>query len=189
VKELRGYQFTLDFDTDVLEFVELGEEMSAENFGLHQLERGAITMSVDNSQPTTVNSQLTFTALKDSKLSEVLNISSRLTKAEAYDTDNNILDINLEFGTDENPSFVLLQNTPNPWTDKTTIGFTLPKATRAEIRIHDAAGKTLKIIEQAFETGYNEVTLDGKGIGTQTVLFYTITTNDYTATKSMLRVR
>jgi hypothetical protein len=189
VKELVGAQFTLDFDTDVLEFVALEEEMNAENFGLTKLERGAITVSVNDRQPTTVNCQLIFKALKDSKLSEVLNISSRFTKAEAYDTDDNLLDINLEFGTEENPTFVLLQNTPNPWSEKTTIGFNLPTATRAEIRIHDASGKTLRIIEQSFETGYNEVTLDGKGLGNQSILFYTIKTNTHSATKSMVRVK
>ena len=189
VKELRGYQFTLDFATEALEFVGLGERMKSENFGLMKTETGAITVSIDRNPAEVGYAELTFTALKDSKLSEVLQISSRFTKAEAYDTNDNVLDVNLEFGTEENPSFVLLQNTPNPWTDKTTIGFTLPTATRAEIRVHDAAGKTLKVIEQSFETGYNEVTLDGKGIGTQTVLFYTITTDEYTATKSMLRVK
>jgi len=163
--------------------------MKSENFGLMKTETGAITVSIDRNPAEVGYAELTFTALKDSKLSEVLQISSRFTKAEAYDTNDNVLDVNLEFGTEENPSFVLLQNTPNPWTDKTTIGFTLPTATRAEIRVHDAAGKTLKVIEQSFETGYNEVTLDGKGIGTQTVLFYTITTDEYTATKSMLRVK
>ena len=127
--------------------------------------------------------------MEDCKLSDVLNISSRFTKAEAYDMNDHLLDISLEFETEENSTFVLLQNTPNPWSDKTTIGFNLPTATRAEIRIHDASGKTLRVIEQAFETGYNEVTLDGKGLGTQTILYYTITTNTHSATKSMVRVR
>ena len=188
-KELLGAQFTVDFDLSALGFQALGEEMSAGNFGLHQTGRGAIIVSTDNEYAATVNTTLVFTALKNIKLSEVLNISSRYTKAEAYDASGNLLDISLEFATDAGLSFALLQNTPNPWSDKTIIGFNLPRATRAEVRIHDAAGKTLRVIEQSFETGYNEVTLDGKDLGNQAVLFYTITTNTHSDTKSMVRVK
>jgi len=188
-KKLIGAQYTLEFNTEALTFVGLGEDMSAENFGLTRTSRGIITSSVNTTEAAQINHQVIFKALKTTKLSETLTINDNFTRAEAYDATGNILDIQLEIGANSTEGIVLLQNTPNPWVDATVIGFNLEKATRAEIRITNTAGKTLRVIEQSFEAGYNEVTIDGRGLGKQEVLFYTIRTNTHTATRSMIKTQ
>ena len=188
-KKLIGAQYTLKFNTEALAFVGLGEEMSTESFGLTRTTRGIITSSVNTTNASQVNHQVIFQVLKNTKLSEALSINSDFTKAEAYDADGNILDIQLEIGENSAEGIVLLQNTPNPWVDATIIGFNLEKASKAEIRIHNTAGKTLRVIEQNFEAGYNEVTIDGRGLGNQEILFYTIRTSTHTATRTMIKTQ
>ena len=95
--------------------------------------------------------------------------------------------VQLEFTNAANAGFALYQNTPNPWTDTTTIGFDLPKAATAKIRIHDAIGRTLRVLNGDFAQGYNEVKLDGKGLDVNTILFYTIETDGFMTTKAMVR--
>ena len=145
------------------------------------------SLSIDNETEVIGTSKLVFKALKATNLSNSLFISSRFTKAVGYTSNGNPLDIQLEFAIATKAGFALYQNTPNPWTDATTIGFDLPNAGSAEIRIHDAIGRTLRVLNGDFEAGYNEVQLDGKGLDVNTILFYTIESEGHTATKSMIR--
>ena len=98
--EVLGYQFTLAFDKDAVEFVdvEAGKlaDLDANNFGLSLLEEGVITTSWNATQAASLENadvvfSVTFTAKSNAKLSDILAVNSRYTAAEAYD--NNALEL------------------------------------------------------------------------------------------------
>jgi subtilisin-like proprotein convertase family protein len=180
IAQMEGYQFTLGYDKDVLEVANI--EGSPENFGL--VENGYITSSWNgNAQSGDNLFSIVFKAKKAGTLSELLNINSTYTTAEAYTKTGEYHNVALKFNGARD-RFALYQNQPNPFMGRTVIGFNLPKAEHAKMTIYDIAGRVLKVVEGDFNKGYNEVIVDeilGSG-----VLNYKLETATETATKSMI---
>jgi hypothetical protein len=187
-QEVAGYQFTLNFDPGMLDLVELIPGVAKEeNFGLTLLEKGAVTASWNgNANLGTSLFSLTFQAKSNGKLSDLLNINSRFTKAEAYDLNGGLLGVHLAFNGTAGTGFALFQNTPNPFKGQTAIGFNLPEAGRAKLIVTDVSGKVVFTTEGDFFAGYNEVTLTRKNLPSFGVLYYTLETATETATKKMV---
>jgi hypothetical protein len=184
-----GYQFTLNFN-ESLELVDLVEGVAtADNFGMTKLSEGAITVSWNDEAKEGVLFGLTFRATAEGQLSEMLNVNSRFTKAEAYNANGELLDIALQFNGNEVNGFALYQNTPNPFNGATAIGFNLPETGTATLTINDISGRTLKVIQGEFVKGYNEVRLNASELSAVGVLYYTLETADATATRKMVIVK
>ncbi len=80
----------------------------------------------------------------------------------------------------------LYQNIPNPFSTETIISFVLPTGTEARMSIFDVTGKTLKVIEGYYEKGYHEVKLQKSDVGTRSIVYYRLDTQDFTATRKMV---
>ncbi|AEE48224.1 GEVED domain-containing protein [Haliscomenobacter hydrossis] len=192
LRNIQGYQFTLNYDISALELegIEYGVA-KADNFGIFK-ERGAITTSWNlSSSLGAAGNEVLFTlklkARTAVKLSEVLNISSQLTPAEAYDTQNEAIGVKLSFGAISGQDFaVLRQNTPNPFHDETLVGFYLPKAAKAVLTIRDTKGSLVYRTEGNFVKGENKVILKQADLRASGVLYYTLETADFTDTKKMI---
>jgi subtilisin-like proprotein convertase family protein len=180
IAQMEGYQFTLGYDKDALELANI--EGSNENFGM--VENGSITSSWNGNAENGSNLfTLVFKAKKAGSLSEVLNINSKYTNAEAYTKTGDYNNVALQFNGASN-KFALYQNQPNPFMGRTVVGFSLPVADHAKMTIYDMAGRLVKTVEGNFNKGYNEVIIDeilGSG-----VLNYKLETSTETATKSMI---
>ena len=196
-----GYQFTLNFDEQVVDFVDVEagvlKGLSQSNFGYSKLAQGAITASWNETRAFTSNEEevlftLTFRAKTTAQLSEVLSISSRYTKAEAYNEDAQPLEIGLKFNTESGivpaANFKLYQNQPNPFKDNTVIGFDLPTEGEATITIYDVSGRVLKQYTGDFAKGYNQVSLNKADFGQTGMMYYTLETATDTATKKMILI-
>ena len=190
---LTGFQFTLDFERDALDFVAVEPGLVApENFGTMRHENGALTASWsrNDGSPQRFDGEvfaISFTAKADGSLSEMIRINGRFTQAEAYNEHLERMNVALRFDTpSENDNFVLYQNTPNPFTDQTRIAFHLPSQTQATLTITDISGRKVKVWNLDGEKGYNEVIFDNAELLTSGILFYRLETRDFTATKKML---
>ncbi|MFM8484952.1 MAG: T9SS type A sorting domain-containing protein, partial [Bacteroidota bacterium] len=130
-----------------------------------------------------------FTAQKAGRLSDMLGVSSRITRAEAYSTANNLLDVALRYGgsTISGVGFELYQNQPNPFVNKTQVGFHLPEAATATLTVYDETGRTLFSQKGDFAKGYNAVTLDRALINAAGVLYYSLKSGDCTASRKMIQ--
>ncbi|MEI6408923.1 MAG: HYR domain-containing protein [Bacteroidota bacterium] len=195
-----GYQFTLNYnDLEVMDVIP-GSDMKADNFSV-QPERNAITTSWYRS--TSVNKaefSVKFRARATGSLSKMLGVSSRVTKAEAYKEDENVnaalnmLDIAFRFNSAEGSTvagvgFELYQNQPNPFVNKTTIGFHLPEATEATLSIFDERGRLLFRQKNNFVKGYNYVPIEKAMLNATGVLFYTLESGVGSATKKMIQAK
>jgi len=198
--DVYGFQFTLDFDPEKLEFQSITPTnmTDVENYGLSLLEDGAVTALWFETQMITLDEDapilsLIFQVKSGCNLADVLNISSRFTPAEAYiGEDLDPWDIQLDFEGGVTPTFdeltkgfALYQNIPNPFTDKTTIGFDLPKAGPAQVTIYDTMGRVVKEIDGNYASGFNEIVLESKNLPKSSVLFYKIESNGLTAVRQM----
>jgi hypothetical protein len=170
----------MNYNNSALDLITI--DGNTENFGV--VENGTITASWNGSaQADDQLFTLVFKAKKAGRLSDVLNINSKLTVAEAYTKSAELLNVAINYNN-ATSKMELYQNQPNPFAGRTVIGFNLPKAENAKMTIYDATGRILKVIEKDFAKGYNEVTIED--INTTGVLKYTLSTATATATKSMI---
>ena len=104
------------------------------------------------------------------------------------------LDVALRFNspagmTISGVGFELYQNQPNPFVNKTVIGFHLPGAAEATLTVHDETGRMLFTQKGQFAVGYNAIPLDRALRNTNGLLYYTLETDTDTATKKMIQTK
>jgi hypothetical protein len=132
---------------------------------------------------------LVFRANAEGRLSEMLGVSSRYTRAEAYNAGNNLMGVTLNFGgAVVSEGFELFQNQPNPFKGQTVIGYNLPEASNVTLTVQDATGKVLRVVRTTGVKGYNMETLSSSDLSATGVLYYTIETDGFTATRKMIIV-
>jgi hypothetical protein len=183
-EKTQGFQMTLNLNGLELAGLEDSENVNASNFGVHG---DALTVSIDKADSFTV----TFRAAKAGKLSEMLGVSSRITKAEAYSMTNERLEVALRFDgkTIAGIGFELYQNQPNPFVDKTFVGFNLPEAAPATLTVYDEIGRLVFTQKGDFAKGYNAISLDRALLNTTGVLYYTLETATDAATRKMIQTK
>jgi hypothetical protein len=185
---VEGFQFTLNLDKKGLELVDLVPGIAAEeNFGIFA-EEGVVTASWNGEAKGGVLFSLVVRAKSNTTLSEVLNLNSRYTAAEAY-KGGEVVNVGLNFNAAKaSANYELYQNTPNPFAGETVIGFNLPVAGAATLTIQDVTGRTLKVINGQYAKGYNQVNLKSTELTATGVLTYTLKAADFTATRKMIIV-
>ena len=191
--KLKGYQFTLEFDPSMLQFADIVYGLAGkENIGVRRATQGMITTSWNALQGLTASSGTLFTlkfkAIADGQLSDLLQINSKVTTAEAYDENLDQMDIKLKFGelSTVNPEFVLYQNAPNPFNESTIIRFHMPKASAGSMRFFDAHGRLLYTVDGEFKKGINEVPVTRDNLqGASGLLLYTLEVDGKMVTKKM----
>ncbi len=200
-----GYQFTLEFDTDRLDFVDFATEKlqncTEDNFGFSMLNDGVITASWNTTSGVTMENEsalftLKFTAKTAGTLSDYLRISSKSTVAEAYKangTSAELMDVLIGFNNGNTTTvlagtYELYQNQPNPFNNETTVGFNLPQNETATITVFDVSGKVIKTVNQEFARGYNEVTFNKNELNASGILYYQLQTSEFTDTRKMLLI-
>jgi hypothetical protein len=180
--DVYGYQFTMN--TGALELIDV-QGVDASNIGVFE---GKLTMSYNTDKALAQGSLVTFVmkARSAGQLSEMLDMGSEVTKAEAYVGDAlDIVEIDLADNRDA-AQFALYQNEPNPFNDYTLIGFDLPKAGKATITMFDVTGRVINIIQGNYAEGRNTVKVTKEDLGTTGMIYYRLQSGDYAATKHMI---
>ncbi len=189
--DLFGYQFTLEFDSDMVQFENIVENdfVKMSNFGFAMVDEGIITTSWNaNHAPEELFFELTFRATNDIDLKEVLKITSEYTTAEAFNAEGELKDVELRFNGEAiaQDAFSLYQNKPNPFSKGTLIGFELPEASEATLSIFDISGKLIKTQTENYPKGYNEISISRTDLNAKGVYYYRLETADNSATRKMM---
>jgi hypothetical protein len=190
-ESVEGFQWTLE--TNGLNYDGVSSEMMNVNDShVGILGNGIVTMSWnaegDQEKSTAQELTLRFIPTVSGSIGDMIHMSSRVTEAEAYTPDGEILDVKLSHnGT--TPDFALYQNQPNPWNAQTTIGFDLPEDAAVTFTVFEATGKVIKTIEGEFKAGYNTVTLSAKDLPGNGVMYYRLESGEYSASKKMVLIK
>lgn len=196
---LNGFQFTMNFEKNGLQFIDL-ESVMAEDFATKHFavfdEEGAVTVAYNGDLFLEKNNSLlhfTFQALEDGSLSDYLFLNSRITQVEALSTEDKVLDIELNFNSGNantllSDQFKLYQNQPNPFKDATEISFFLPAASEVDLTIFDVSGRALTTLNGAFDKGLQTMQIEEKLFDQTGVFYYQLKTEFGMLTKKMVRV-
>lgn len=185
---VRGFQFSLEYEPAHLSFIgfEAGSlpALSADNFGVFA-EEGLITSSWHASEAFSFNPQeplfyLNFQALQNGRLSELLQMNSKKTRAELYDAQLDTKNVGLFFAeaTTDNQAadITLFQNRPNPFAAQTTIPFVMAASGWVKLQVTDAVGRIILQRESLFSEGYNEWVIPAASIGANGLYYYSVET-------------
>ena len=186
-----GGQFTLQYPgLEVLE-LEPGAMMGADNFAVFPGQH-ALTTAWESAGPAEFT--VRFRAQGSGQLSQLLRVSSHITRAEAYAvTTADPLEVALQFNQPGTPQvagvgFELYQNEPNPFTGYTSIAFHLPAASSATLTVSDATGRVCWTQRDDFAKGYHRVVLDGAALPANGLLYYQLDTPTRHAVGKMIRL-
>jgi len=201
-QELKGFQFTMLLDGLKAIGTVNTDHVNEGNFNMTPA--GAMAVSIDGAQEFTVR----FRADKAGKLSEMLGVSGSITRAEAYlpagasllvepwqagAKEGGVTRQNIAFRYDgktiSGVGFELYQNQPNPFVNKTSIGFFLPAASEATLSIFDETGRMVYQQKGQFAKGENMIALDRALLNTTGVLYYKLETATDSATKKMIQAK
>lgn len=195
LQSLSGIQFTIEYDINNLAYqgIESGVfELSDNNVGLKNADRGLVTFSWNSSEINQYKSSDVLITLvfngQSENLSSKIRIGSAVTAAEAYTTDNEIMDVSLDLDDTSAllSGYSLDQNTPNPFKDATAITFSLPRAMNAKVSIHDVTGKLVRQYNGNYDAGINSIQISRSDLQVNGVLYYTLTAGEFSATKRMV---
>jgi hypothetical protein len=191
MSDVMGYQCALTYGKglEVKGIEGIGQVVSENNYGIFA-DKNLVTLSWNGS----TNGEELFTvhvrASERVKLSEALSLSLNAAHpaAEAYTTGGEIKGLELRFNGASNSvlGYALNQNMPNPFETETKITFQLPMEMRAKVSISDASGRVLRTYEGVFPAGLNELFVNRSEVGGAGVLYYTLETEEYRATKKMI---
>ncbi|MBK9338506.1 MAG: T9SS type A sorting domain-containing protein [Lewinellaceae bacterium] len=212
--DIAAFQHGMRFDPAVLQYEAMHSTTTeipldaAGNFGAYRIAAGELRTLWSVAEGVTLPGvqpmyRLHFTALQGGmKLSEVVSFDPAVLRAVAYTTALAPREVQLVFtdykntgllSTDNqvdipNTGFDLLQNRPNPFSDRTTIGFILPEACAAQLRVFDISGRELWRSDETYPAGYHEVVLRLEELPATGMLFYELTTPQGKQTRRMLAV-
>jgi hypothetical protein len=201
LNELRGYQFTLEFNPNALEVQEIlagdvPNMFPEENFGRQDLAEGILTtLWHEYDQRAVGRESILFTlhcrVKQSGHLRDWLYLGSRHLTAEAYLQNGQTQAVALAFTQPDQlarmqTGFELFQNRPNPWQNETIIPFQLDTEGTVRLRIFDVAGKLVYTREGAFGLGYHELGIERNDLPATGVFYYMLEANGFRATRRMV---
>lgn len=123
-------------------------------------------------------------------LSNVLltNISQGLSP-EVYNSNGLTNKLGWRLVRDGAQEFTLHGNTPNPWSQETSINFTLPEDGIVSLKVRDVTGRIVYVGQNHFNKGDNSFKLSADVLGTSGILFYDLTFGSEVKTMKMLNIK
>lgn len=116
------------------------------------------------------------------------NYSYRLKQTD-FNGNFEYFNLNNEVNVGIPSEYNLSQNYPNPFNPSTTINFDLPVDSKVNLKLYDISGKEVATVLNEFKSaGYHSVNFNSYGL-TSGVYFYSLSADNYSATKKMLLVK
>jgi hypothetical protein len=195
-----GMQFTLALDITAVDFKGIKAaalSVSEQNISRHRQDEGLITFSWNAEDALEVNYDealffIVIEAKQEANSNEVLQIVSEITAAEAYNENFEAIKLSLGSRSDSTiesgETFMLFQNTPNPFRDFTTVGYSVPEDGNVRFSVFDLTGRKLKEINTFAFKGYNTIQLRKDELQSNGVLIYQAEFGQYQMTKKMILI-
>ncbi len=192
-----GLQLSLSFDNSRYDFVGItGADMDVQDEHVFVNENN-IKISYAAAKANIINTgvlfKMIFKARTDVEASEFIKMNPSNISSEFYNINNQeitTIPLNVELrGSNNNAQFELFQNTPNPFNQSTTIGFTLPEAGEVNFKVYDYSGIVLKEMKKYFDKGYNTIDLNISELNKTGILFYQLDSKTHSANKKMIVIK
>lgn len=197
--EFAGLQMTVSYDKQSVEL--LGVESFLNGFGRDHFavfpEEGLVTLSWHDSNLANLNRDDALITLEfKSKItgrSQImdLEVNSKLINSEVYTESLEIINIDLiqRSNNSQIKEFVVHQNTPNPFSDKTTIEFYTENAAQdVKLSVFNVKGHLIYSEVNDYAKGSHKIILSNDKLKMSGLLYYRIQLGNQQETKSMISI-
>lgn len=177
LSQLAGFQFTLDANPVILQLQSVEPGTITPRWGLSSVPNRVAaswysTQGMDGVQTVLV---LKFLALQKGSLAQVLQMSSSVARAEAYDPAYKTISAALQFDLPQDRSEASQSNTvrpaelfpvtPNPTAGPVAAAFYVPEAGPVTLTLTDLNGKIVSVQTSHFEKGNHRVEIPAETSG------------------------
>lgn len=186
-----GFQFALAAANGVKVINATSDDMNFtdDNYNVMNDQTTRISWNTENASVTEGSVTLTLVSDRDIKLSEAISLSTTDLNAAAYDQTGTEMNVALKFAGISADAVTVFQNRPNPFSDETRIGITLPENMDVTLKVYDLSGRTIYQTTKSFAKGSNEILINSDMINANGVLFYEVSTKYGTEMKKMIRLK
>ena len=160
---ISGYQFTIKWDVDKLEYIDAENKMTSSLFGNQRINDGALTVIWDDVSgiSTTLGDNDHLLALKFKSINgggyQDVNINSAITEAKVYNSTLGRISYAVTKTELEKTEMSLLTSVyPNPFTDALNIRFYSSENDLAKIKVTDVTGRPVFDADIVTTKGINE---------------------------------
>lgn len=192
--DLEAMQMTITWKADamtLIDIVPIGIDIKDYHSSL--ITPGQLTIAWHNVDGKKVTEGVPFFQLvmegnSNARLSNILEISSTITSARAYNTADEAMDIGLRFEDAETIGIIFGQNKPNPFLSETTVEFNLPEAMAVTFKVFNGNGKLIYKTTNNYSGGSNSLKL-GEQLGEyRGILFLKMEAAEFSEVKRMIRI-
>jgi subtilisin-like proprotein convertase family protein len=192
--EVYGFQFTAAVKGLKLVDVRSGAlNAGMDNTAVH--ENSQMTMSWHSTGMVTEADNVLFTwvfqVTEGGLLSEKIRLHSAITPAQSYLGSNmQISGVELEFRSSisEREGYVLEQNQPNPFRDKTVVNYSIPESAEVKFTVFDISGRVLLVKKLDATAGWNQVEFNKDELSVPGVLIYQMESGDFISNRKMILI-
>ncbi len=188
-----GWQSTLRFDNTAIELVDItsGELdiQKEKNTNFIRSSEGMIAMSYNAHNAITLSDnstlmEITVIAKRDVVTTDIFDMTSDMTSAEAYNEQGDILDIRWRSKSITTPSIVSVS--PNPWSEQTSIEIEMPSDGDAQWEFYNVDGKLLYTKNEYYTSGVHNVTIRRTDINSSGIIYAKLITESGIAEYKMI---
>ena len=176
---ISGFQYTIAWNSSVLEFVEASNASLNMDYGTTQISGGKLTAlwATENLLGNSLSDgstifELKFRVIGNSGESTMVSINSDMTSVEAVNSEMQLIAITPEAALIKvmeatgissiiGSGYQLMQNEPNPFADLTHISFSLPVDDKVIISVFDIFGKKVAEFSRQYLAGVHSIIWDG----------------------------
>jgi hypothetical protein len=197
-----GFQFSIDWDAEVLAFVDFIEEQEGMFYSAQYVENGILTLMWDDTQGMstsledhTIIGKIKFKVKGLPGSGCQVSLSSSITSIQAFNESLQLMQVEtepayIEVTGDKKNGFVVYQNYPNPVQDKTHIPFQLSKSEKVKIAIVNSQGIIMQTWIHEGVQGMNTFVWEREGAGMvrmeNGLYFYRVEAEGKTLVRKML---
>lgn len=207
---VNGVQFTLNWNPAVLQFQsidDLGlEDMTVDNFGTNQVNEGILTFYWydQTTQGVSVSDGHVIFSVQMNVLGDLhqfteVSFGSDPTEIEVIDTENNVLNVELENGmitigglsstNNTHDLKNLLSINPNPFKESANLSFSLTRRSQAHLSIFNSEGKIVFDNTMILGSGSHTIPIRKNDLPTAGNYFLTLKTDEFTTTRKLVFVQ
>ncbi len=187
--DVAGLQLGLEISGQWLPQVSInGKELSADNY---LLEEGKLYLSLSAFSGELDKSILQVAFQSDNKgsLSDDLSLLQAFASEIYFGEELTVGEVQFQYSSITDEEIVLYQNTPNPFTDQTSIAFKIHKEGLVDLTVFDLTGRQLYGSSAVYESGTHTIALSQDLLDHDGVMYYQVNFEDKVITKKMISFR
>ncbi|MDF1694868.1 MAG: HYR domain-containing protein [Saprospiraceae bacterium] len=192
--DVAGLQFTLELNDQKIESIR-SDYFDQSEIGFYEVTKGVYNISIAGTQVNTIGlDETVLEILTDCNTCTLTPMTFKLGQSglanELYlnaTLETVPLAIEVE-SENEETSFVVYQNNPNPWTSYTKVNISLPNDDVVNVKVYDMNGRIVNTSTTRMNAGMNTIEFDNSKIVGSGVFYYEVSTSTRSERYKMIKL-